>query len=731
MEFENEKQIESRKGNLTVLHSSFGEVDSKTTEPLVKIFNANAYFTNITAEKVFSKSADGIISAISKSYLQIINSTFTHNKVMGSIIHLDEKSLLYLSNCEIEENHANDSAINLFDSEGEFRNCSFGSNRGNTETSGAAIYVTNYQGTTFKSAIHNNRVDKSFEARSLVFDCSFVNNEAEIGGAIYVSFGASIHILNSVFSNNSAANGGAIYAVQDTLVLIEKSFFHNNHGWGNAGCIGCKNGVVIQIISSLFNNNIAEKDGGVLYAETNNSIYIYQSLLTLNKGQNNGVMSVIDRAELLIDRCTFDKNIAEVSTSVLTTYASNLTIQNTIFTSNDGLISGALSIISSFALLENVQFKNNSAVKGSCIFIAATTRMNVTNTTFSDNKQGTLINSKSKSILNLKDCAMSNHTLSIDTLIEIVQSYLFVERCIFSHNQMGLNGGVASITGKSGALINSCLFENITARYGAVFYIKESSDLQIRNSNFLYNTGMFGGCIYAEDSLLNIVGSTFVNNTAKVHGGAIQSLRTKTNVKFSSFLYHGAYTGGIIYLNDSTLMAYESIFRSGDARMGGAIYKSHTGKVVVDHCSFIMNNGVYGGAIYFLESNSLKISNSICKYVPEIECQGKRGCIDFDIYIQRYNVDFCTLNFTISNIKKEISSTETNFINRTLDNKMIFMPGAILDWKESVFASSEFCILLVGDTVSWVLQKKHSCLCVVTLLLSSSSLLSFLCHLWH
>ena len=509
-----------------------------------------------------------------------------------------------------------------------------------------------------------------------------------------MSFDVSIHILNSIFSNNSAANSGAIYAVQDTLVLIEKSFFNNNHGRGNAGCIGSKNGVVVQIVNSFFNNNIADKDGGVLFVETNSSIYIYQSLLTLNKAQNNGVMSVIDRSKLVINKCTFDENIAEMSTSVLTTFESPLTIQNTTFINNDGLITGCLSIVGSLAILENVVFKNSSAVKGSCIFIAARTRMNVTNATFSENKKGTLINSKSESTLYLQDCVMTNHALSIDSMIEIVQSNLSIERCMFLHNNMGLNGGVASITGESKALINSSIFDNITARYGAVFYLKESSDLKIMNSHFLNNAGMFGGCIYAEDSLLNIVRCNFVNNNAQVHGGAIQSLRTKTNIKSSSFVYHKAYTEGIVYLNDSTLMASESNFLHSSAKMGGALYKSHAGKVVIDHCSLIMNNGTYGGAIYFMESNSLRISNTICKFTPETERQGKRGCIDFDIYIHTYNVDFYTLNFTVSNTKKEISSTEGNFTNRSLKNRMIFSPGAILDWKEWVFASGELCLSL-------------------------------------
>ena len=322
LEIVNEKQIESNKSNLAVLHSSFEAFEGKTTRPLIKIANGNAYFTNITIENIILNSSDGIISAVSKSYLKFINCSVTQNKVTGSVIHLDEKSFLYLDNCKIEDNHANDSAINLFDSDGEFRNCTFQGNRGNIGTYGAAIYITHYQGISFLRETYNNRVNKSFEACSLVFGCTFNNNYAEIGGAIYVSFGVSIQILNSSFSNNSAASGGAIYAVQNTLVLIEKSFFNNNFGRGNAGCIGSKNGVVVQIVNSFFNNNIADKDGGVHFAETNNSIYIYQSLLTLNKAQNNGVMSVIDRSKLVINNCTFGENIAEISTSVLTTFES-------------------------------------------------------------------------------------------------------------------------------------------------------------------------------------------------------------------------------------------------------------------------------------------------------------------------------------------------------------------------------------------------------------------------
>ena len=114
----------------------------------------------------------------------------------------------------------------------------------------------------------------------------------------------------------------------------------------------------------------------------------------------------------------------------------------------------------------------------------------MTNATFSENKKGTLINSRSESALYLQDCVMTNHALSIDSMIEIVQSNLSIERCMFLHNNMGLNGGMASIMGESKALINSSVFDNITARYGAVFYLKESSDLKIMNSHFLIMTDM-------------------------------------------------------------------------------------------------------------------------------------------------------------------------------------------------------------------------------------------------
>jgi predicted outer membrane repeat protein len=106
-----------------------------------------------------------------------------------------------------------------------------------------------------------------------VFRCSFTDNEAGFGAAIY-SLGIddsrnSIVIDDSTFEDNVASNiGGAIYTSGPFLMEINNSIITNNTAVQFGGGVYASNGAVTQLDGCIFSFNFAGTSGGGLYIDS-------------------------------------------------------------------------------------------------------------------------------------------------------------------------------------------------------------------------------------------------------------------------------------------------------------------------------------------------------------------------------------------------------------------------------------------------------------------------------
>ncbi|MBZ9571168.1 hypothetical protein KQY27_06395, partial [Methanobrevibacter sp. TMH8] len=146
-----------------------------------------------------------------------------------------------------------------------------------TTDSGGAIY-NKYDGTimtfinctfinnsaSYGGAIYNEGTDQS------IINCNFINNTAKTGsgGAIYNDCNPNQSIINSTFINNNATNnGGAIYNGGNiNQCIIGSTFINNTAKAGSGGAVynnddGCNQ----SIINSTFTNNTACINGGGIY----------------------------------------------------------------------------------------------------------------------------------------------------------------------------------------------------------------------------------------------------------------------------------------------------------------------------------------------------------------------------------------------------------------------------------------------------------------------------------
>ena len=136
-------------------------------------------------------------------------------------------------------------------------------------------------------------------------NCSFYNNFARYGGAIYSS-SSTIKITNSKFFNNSAGIGGAIYAYGNNLEITNCEFMDNDASMGGALTLLNANSKINNLTGI---NNTASNDGGVIYQMYGN-LTVSKSTFLSNHARNGAGISVVGTKTLSVINNTFINNSA-------------------------------------------------------------------------------------------------------------------------------------------------------------------------------------------------------------------------------------------------------------------------------------------------------------------------------------------------------------------------------------------------------------------------------------
>ncbi len=189
---------------------------------------------------------------------------------------------------------------------------------------------------------------------------SYGNN---FGGAIYTPYNqyysTSVDLTNCTFLNNNAEYGGAIYIDTSTL-YVRGCTFINNNAFNYGGSITAEYDSQVVISNSKFINSTSTDDAG-------GAIYLRQSSLNANNVEFTECYS------------TFGSGITSLSSSVTLT---SVKAKNNRAHWNGGVIYhmyGAFSISDS-------SFTNNSANNGGALFIDNSTSFRISTTTFTNNK---------------------------------------------------------------------------------------------------------------------------------------------------------------------------------------------------------------------------------------------------------------------------------------------------------------------------------------------------------
>ena len=167
-----------------------------------------------------------------------------------------------------------------------------------------------------------------------ITDCNFIDNHAyNFGGALSACSGASIRIKNSKFINDYSSNdaGGAVYLVLSYLSASNMSVINCSSTFGS--------GITsLNSTTALFNltavNNTAKYEGGVIY-QMYGGITITDSNFINNSARNGGAVYVDDVSIFRLTDNNFEENKAVmVAGAVYSVMAGSATIKNNTYLRN-------------------------------------------------------------------------------------------------------------------------------------------------------------------------------------------------------------------------------------------------------------------------------------------------------------------------------------------------------------------------------------------------------------
>ena len=230
-------------------------------------------------------------------------------------------------------------------------------------TSSAATDLVNSASNSFGGAIYAYNYQTSYDTYNpivILENCTFENNTAEYGGAIFINVG-TLDITNSTFINNYAYNyGGAIANVFNSALRIKNSKFINDYSSNDAG------GAIYQFKSSLSANNVSIINcsatfGGAIASLNSTTALVYF----------NGI-----------------NNTAKYEGGAIYQIYSAISTTDSIFLNNSARNGGALYVddVEIFKLQYNVFENNNALYTAGAVYSLLNRNMDIKNNTYISNK---------------------------------------------------------------------------------------------------------------------------------------------------------------------------------------------------------------------------------------------------------------------------------------------------------------------------------------------------------
>ena len=234
-----------------------------------------------------------------------------------------------------------------------------------------------------------------FVAENCIFkDCvaAYVDTYGNsFGGAVYCKSGgiSSIYspgafFTNCTFTDNYAAYGGAVYVEIGVLSLTDCKFI-NNSAKGYGGAVAAEDGTTLMIYDSCFDGDESLDDtGGALYGKTSSMIISNTDFLNCRSLFGGAVCNL--RGQLDISSSRFKNNTAKYDGGAVYSMYGRINLIKDEFESNCAIDGGAVFIDNcTSANINSNDFKENIALTGGALYSNANSKLTTTSNTFNNN----------------------------------------------------------------------------------------------------------------------------------------------------------------------------------------------------------------------------------------------------------------------------------------------------------------------------------------------------------
>lgn len=333
--------------------------------------------------------------------------------------------------------------------------------------------------------------------------CTFTDNTAVIGGAIYNSQG-TLTITDCIFTDNTATTatayqgGGAIYNI-GTLDILGSTFTNNQARDG--GAVYNFDGACTVTGSNFTGNTATSVDGGAIESCNTTTLNVYNCVFTQNTAATGG--GAIDNMGTgFVNNCQFTDNSATIGGAIYNNEeGSILTVTDCDFTSNTATntnyFGGAAIFNNGTCTVTGSNFTENDATASDGATIDSIGPLTVTGSTFTDNDGGAVANTGSTLIIS-GSTFTGNSVLWNGGAIWNDDGSLTVTDSTFTGNTANLNGGVLFNTGTVTMNFNR-IVENSDSQGYTIYNEDEYGEVDATDNWWGSNSPDFNTLIYGED----------------------------------------------------------------------------------------------------------------------------------------------------------------------------------------------------------------------------------------
>ncbi|CAG9323996.1 unnamed protein product [Blepharisma stoltei] len=369
----------------------------------------------------------------------------------------------------------------------------------------------------------------------------------------------------------------------------------NNAGLALTNCL---NQTILR--NSVFSDN-KSSGNSIALAATMSSALVLKNLTFKNNYFYNGVGSSVvtlssstSASNFTLINCNFIGGETPISASSVQIFAWENSIVESLSSSfYSALVFSGRDGIKSKILLKNCTIKNNNPKLGhisiSSLASQSYVLLTMSNMTFSNNGGG-------------QNIIFIDKSVNLDSPSQISYSN-------FTNNKM------TSVYARhlSGTLlVFSCVFDSNSASYAVVLnldhsvpaetHLSESSITSNRGSNILY---INGNTAISQLTTLNLY---VFNNT----GNAVFIAKGHWTDQYSNFYQNSASQGGSAIIKDESVVNLEgAVFKNNSATSdGGAIYISGASNITCNNCTIVKNTSKHNGGGLAVDQSSIFIFNN-------------------------------------------------------------------------------------------------------------------------